>query len=372
MEYDAITLDTNVFHRNGLHLEGGLLAQLKQFKDGSAQFILSEIVLREVHKYILEKTKNTSDDFKRHARKVAEVGLLTDGSKKIVYDIANSVIEPIVATNARLDVFLADGGTEIVPANTTDISALIKAYFDVTPPFEGAGKKKSEFPDAIALLSLEAWAQLHSKRILAISHDTGWKDFAKKSKWIDVSEDLPSALSKFQEHAEVALKFISSLIVEMEGGEHQDLLHEIEDYISSEISNSYPYPEASSSFYYESEAAQLEMAHFSFGPSDQEPSVDIVQIGKGRIVARIGIDVSARATSEFSFQVVDGIDKDYVSIGDCSAEVEVEFKAGILLTLEGDFSDTKNDNFFVQQVELINMIDTVEFGEVGPDYGEEY
>lgn len=45
VQYDAITLDTNVFDRNGLVLESGLLAQMTQFSGGSAQFIMSEIVL---------------------------------------------------------------------------------------------------------------------------------------------------------------------------------------------------------------------------------------------------------------------------------------------------------------------------------------
>ena len=52
MEYDAVTIDTNIFDQKKLNLEGGMLAQFKQFKEGSAQFILSEIVLREVNRHL--------------------------------------------------------------------------------------------------------------------------------------------------------------------------------------------------------------------------------------------------------------------------------------------------------------------------------
>ena len=39
MEYDAITLDANIFIHNGLYLEGGMLQQLHQFKEGTVQFV---------------------------------------------------------------------------------------------------------------------------------------------------------------------------------------------------------------------------------------------------------------------------------------------------------------------------------------------
>jgi hypothetical protein len=48
MSYDVVTLDTNIFANNHYDLERGLLAQLSQFKEGSARFVLSEVVLSEV------------------------------------------------------------------------------------------------------------------------------------------------------------------------------------------------------------------------------------------------------------------------------------------------------------------------------------
>ena len=52
MQYDVITLDTNIFSRNGYYLEGGMLGQLSQFKEGSAKLVVSEIVLRELHSHL--------------------------------------------------------------------------------------------------------------------------------------------------------------------------------------------------------------------------------------------------------------------------------------------------------------------------------
>jgi hypothetical protein len=39
MKDDAITIDTSIFDRNHLHLNGGMLKQLHQFKEGLAQLL---------------------------------------------------------------------------------------------------------------------------------------------------------------------------------------------------------------------------------------------------------------------------------------------------------------------------------------------
>lgn len=143
MEYDAITLDTNVFDRNGLRLESGLLAQMMQFKDGSAQFVLSEIVVREVHRHLVEKAKNTRDDLANVARKAIEHGLVLEEVGEQLTEIAASALQPRDAAKARLEAFLQGTGAEIVSAEATDIKALIKSYFTPSPPFEGSGKRRT-------------------------------------------------------------------------------------------------------------------------------------------------------------------------------------------------------------------------------------
>jgi len=249
---------------------------------------------------------------------------------------------------------------------------LIKIYFDLSPPFEGSGKKKNEFPDAIALLSLEAWAEANNKKILAVSHDKGWADFASSSKRIDVMDDLPGALSLLQKDVEHAAKVMGVIVERLDSGDDKDLFDEIESHVSDEVSSASIFPDATSSFYFEPEFVELEFGSLSFRRKADRIDMDIVSIGAGRIVTRIGIQIEAEASTSFSFQVKDGIDKDYVSIGGCSASRELDFQSSILLTLEGDFSDLEEHDYFVWRVELIDMIDTVDFGEVEPDFGEDY
>ncbi|SUO97704.1 PIN domain-containing protein [Suttonella indologenes] len=67
-KYTALTIDTSIFDQNALKLKKGALATLKQFKDLPINFILSDIVEREVIKHlnkkmeVIEKIKSATKD----------------------------------------------------------------------------------------------------------------------------------------------------------------------------------------------------------------------------------------------------------------------------------------------------------------------
>jgi PIN domain-containing protein len=204
MQYDAVTLDSNIFFRNGFYLEGGMLGQLVQFKEGSAQFALSEIVIREVYKYLKIEGAEANGDLEKAIKKCSKNGVLSTDAIAQLKSIHDAALGAGDAAKKRLETFLNNAGCIIVTADKADIKELIKRYFAPSAPFEQSGKKKNEFPDAIALLSLEAWAKSNDKKILAISDDGGWVDFAKNSEFIDVERDLAAALQKLQKHTEQA------------------------------------------------------------------------------------------------------------------------------------------------------------------------
>jgi hypothetical protein len=61
MKYDVITFDTQTVETNAFHFDGGLLSQLKQFKDGPVRVVVSEIIVREIFKHLVEKTRAARD-----------------------------------------------------------------------------------------------------------------------------------------------------------------------------------------------------------------------------------------------------------------------------------------------------------------------
>ena len=140
---------------NSLNLEGGLLRQLYQFKDGAPKFILSEIVLRELAKHMQDKAQKTTVALESAITRSGAEGLFPPEKVKELEATFAQALSPRDAAEGRMETFCVNTGCEIIPADQADMKRLIAAYFEPSAPFEGSGKKKNEFPDAIALMTLE-------------------------------------------------------------------------------------------------------------------------------------------------------------------------------------------------------------------------
>lgn len=81
-EITALTIDTSIFERNSLALEGGLLAQLEQFHESEFELLIANTVANEV---------------KRHLAKNA-----TDTTKSLLRLWPQADVSPLTATSSRL------------------------------------------------------------------------------------------------------------------------------------------------------------------------------------------------------------------------------------------------------------------------------
>ena len=337
MKYDAITIDTSIFDRNHLNLKSGMLKQLHQFKEGLAQFVLSEIVVREVHKHMIVRAERGKEALKNAIQLCSDSALLSDKLLEELKAIDAGSVSPPAGARAQLEEFMKNSGCTVVRADQGDMKRLIGMYFGPTAPFEDAKDKKSEFPDAIALITLEDWARTNNKKLLAISGDNGWKKFAEKSEWIDVESDLAAALQQLQTDAERAHRIVGDLLQKTVSGQAPELLQELERQVARQVSDLSPEPEASAGYYFDGELTAMTFEEMRLLQDDgDEFDFYIVQIGKDKVVARVAIGIKATAEAHFRFQVHD--EGDYIPIGDCDAKQEVEFDAGALVTFEGDFT----------------------------------
>ena len=76
---------------------------------------------------------------------------------------------------------------------------VLSRYFSEAPPFGESDKRKHEFPDAFALLSLEALARDERKLMLCVAPDKGWQDFASQSEHLVCVNELEEVLSYFND-----------------------------------------------------------------------------------------------------------------------------------------------------------------------------
>jgi hypothetical protein len=367
LPYDAFTIDTNTIIHGGMDFDAGLLGQLKQFRDGPVKFVVSEIVVRETLKHLQAQTKKTRDAALSSLNKAAGAGMIGEEAATAAKEALTDSRE---VARCAVEAFLEATGAEVVPANLGTVDGLLKAYFEPTAPFEASGDKKSEFPDAIALLSLEQWARSSGRTILAASADKGWKAFADKSDQISVEGDLGGALQIVQDDTNAAAAAISALLRRMAEGELGELCASINDHLSDALIDTEFEIEASSYLRYEVEASELKLEKFSFVEQSGEFAVTLVRLEAEESVIQVDVEITATAQVDFSLYAWDSIDREEIGIGTTSASTQETFRASILITLLGSLTGSTED-LDIDKVEVVEGLGTVSMGEIEMDYGED-
>jgi hypothetical protein len=159
-------------------------------------FIISEIVMMELRNHYetthqvvarsLEKLEQRMDIF-------ADDSEVKDSYLKFCAALKNKKASP-----TSCDKFIAQTNTTVVPYINVSLEYVMTAYFDTIAPFQ-TGKKKREFPDAVALFSLDKWAEENNRRIAAISCDNDWLTFAElnRGRW-DCYKSIEQAAAKLK------------------------------------------------------------------------------------------------------------------------------------------------------------------------------
>ena len=94
------------------------------------------------------------------------------------------------------------GGATIAPVEgAVSLADVVRRYFNATSPFSRKEGKKNEFPDALALLSLETWAEANNTLVMVLSRDNDWMDYAANSARLFCLEDINEGLDYFNREA---------------------------------------------------------------------------------------------------------------------------------------------------------------------------
>jgi hypothetical protein len=371
LDYGALTIDTCIFDGHGIALEKGLLKQLDQFSGSPVKLVLADIVHHELLAHLTKKIKEARDKVSQGLR----ASLAQQLSDQTQNDNARTLLfghgdDAEIAQN-RLTTFYASTGAEIVGSEKyANITTLIHMYFQAKSPFDTAGEKKHEFPDALALLAIEAWAKEKSIKVLAVSTDTGWKNFSETSENIVVVENLGDAISHFQPH-NAAKNIIAALAAVITQGKNNKVLDTVKFAIENSLDGADIYVEASSAYYFEEDDINAIYKNHEFiEERPGTPEINVIRIDADCLILQLAVNVTCDVHCTFSLSVRDQIDKDYVRIGDNSLIQEENYQTEILVVLSGDFTQGL-ENLEVLDVEVLETIGHVDFGNVEPDWGDE-
>jgi PIN domain len=366
-DYAALTLDTCIFDQYGLELDKGLLKRLDQFQGDSFDLIMCDIVHSEIDKHLKQKARETQAQISK-ALKAANphLGIGEANILEVQKLLSSPAVDEI--SKIRLENFIAATGTQIInAAEYVNVADLTDLYFSDEPPFEASGSKKNEFPDAIALLTLEAWAKRENKKILAVSTDRGWKDFAEKSDWIDVKDDLGKCIEAFQ--VKNAPSFVARAL-------RLDLLNSTQSKYQIAIANAIAESmhgagievEAQSSYYFESDDAYADyVTHDILNDACGKLKVSLVEGQDQCVVVSISCEVHCKVHASFELQAWDSIDKEYIAMGSIDSSQSEWYHTDVLITLVGNVIEGL-DAMEIDEIEVLETISHADFGQIEPDW----
>lgn len=190
--FTALAVDTNIYINEGFDFEGKKLGLLKQYLDSDVQILIPKIFYTEMLHHYKKKCRQEKSVALKGINSLSHFWKLVDNPsemKKIVFDKKYP--------EKKLNEFIRSTGAKLVSGKGVDVDRINTMYQDFTPPFANNEKKRKEFPDAIALLSLEQWAEEEGGVVLLVTKDKGMREFCETSEYVKTIPELTDAYAHF-------------------------------------------------------------------------------------------------------------------------------------------------------------------------------
>jgi hypothetical protein len=356
----AITVDTSIFDRYGCNLEYAVLGKLDQFRTGNTNVLISEIVKNEVQSHIARDAAESQRTLKSALSSHRKRWKLSneDTAAPDAFRIAD---DPAAAAEEQFEAYVTKIGAEIIAAsNPAEISVeVLRRYFEVEPPFEAGDKKKHEFPDAFALVSLEAWATRRETLLLCVSADKGWRDFADKSPRLVWIKSLDEALSLFNDSGRPVAE---QVLARLQSNAAPDILTAIESAFEYRLDDHDYHIEAWSALEFEAEPLVATLQSIDW---DSASAPVVVASDDDSVTFSFNLTALVGFEALFSYFHHDSIDRDYVSIGSEEEYKERHIEFELVLEVSRD------DDPEIFEAQIAKRYFEVNFGEIEPFRNED-
>ena len=355
---NAISIDTTTFDDSGMDYDKGIFSQLRQFKVHPQQLIISEVVLNEIDRHYRKRIAKTHSRFS--LGNICSLLGATPESVSIIEAELSKLPSVEEICDRRLEEFLSEANATVLKSDDyIKVSDVTSMYFRNLPPFHAENSKKSEFPDAIALATLEKWAEANRTGVIVVSRDGDWQAYCEKSKRLYIVNSLEDALSIFQPRAEIVEtmsirlaahlrnsgSFITSLVDECINE------HEWSDNITVIAQSSYEFDQ-------EIYCRVLSSTLVEAGDN----TIKIVSADERVVSFAFKVDVNALMILDCDFKRWVEPDQDYEFIGHGEWVQDFPTVVSVLLTVpvsQGEFYDIK--------IQIQPSSIRINFGDIGPD-----
>ena len=209
----AITIDTSIVERYQYGFESGVLAKMSQFSRVDTQHLVLDIVLHEMRAHLISQADLVHVQVRNALKPLGNAWGVEKDKRTEALQVLFGYQSSADRTEERLQEFLDTSSSVLLEcADFVELPEVLSRYMTKRAPFGNKEAKKHEFPDAIALLALEGWAENNNTRVVAVSGDSDWKRFCADSDRVYFVDDLGQALSAFQTGADDAVALFELLL----------------------------------------------------------------------------------------------------------------------------------------------------------------
>lgn len=374
MESRSVTffsIDTDIIQSLGYKFKEGALFALRLQRPGWLRIKLTEVVQREVMAHRMEPVEQSIDELRSALAKAQRL------SGHDMALVQKAILEMPLAKTAsdrfvdEFNGFLVQLGGSVLPLEGPDLARqMFTRYFAESAPFEARKEKKSEFPDAAALLVLEGYAQEQKTRGILISRDGGWSNFSKGSESLYCVKSLDEFVALFESTGDNADFVKSKVKVSLEDSE-SDLTLQLTDELSRHTEGaSWRVDDVYSGFNLRVEAdvagigydgCELDADELSLWFVEHDPTVCTVEL---TVTLNVNLDIS------LEFYQYDTIDHDEFVVASDEVDKQVQIEVDVFLTCRGDLLNASVDEWDVG-IGISGGNYRVNVGEVSPNFDDD-
>lgn len=245
-----------------------------------------------------------------------------------------------------------------------DLVSIIDDYFNKKAPF--SEKKKSEFPDAIVLKSLEQWCSENNTTCIVLSKDTDMKKFKSERLIYRDDKDYLSGLAARIQQEKTAEEREEAERIERNArtnfSQSKDIVIELSNWVQQQLSDEVLY----------CSTLQIEdINDYSISPNiDIEFGSECLLVGmyKGYLVHRIEVVITSEISvnhPDYDTGYYDGEDKQWYFIDDAK---NTDLKSIIKTSV--DFTTDENGDFI--EIDSINQNKNLSRRELEESLSSEY
>jgi hypothetical protein len=365
----GFALDTCILQSAGFHFKSGPLKLLHRQLPPWMRLYLPEVLVNESVAHQVDSLEKYTTAISSAVQSISRAGFEIDGLKRAL-DAASFSTRPKLEFRNRIDDFVKVNRGEVVPLATGLTKKMFEMYFEGKAPFGASKDRKSEFPDAAVLLTLEAVAKRKATKLIAVSADRAWHDYAKDSAAIFCVNSLDELTGMFVSSSPEATA-IEIRLGNLLSQDNNRLQTQIECVLKDRIgelgwrADGY----AGFSARVEPEVVDVDIEYFE---------VDVNGMGlwmspedESMCIVEVELNVNATFQVAGNFYVVDPIDRDEINVGSGTSFTQTDVIVTAFLTLGGSLQKGDPKDWDIS-IELEDVDWVIDVGEMELDRGEDY